>query len=134
MELQDYIEEIEPLLSRNNGRHVISCVCEFSKLLGDVMPNSGKEGIRVAESYLLGSSTGSDLVNARVAIWEDHDSNFQGKPEGAALRAIICGLFFPIENDEYYDTLTYAVDFCKSASSSIKDEDFKRIIEYEFRT
>ena len=132
MELEDYIEEIEPLLPRDEGRGVIRCVCEISKLLDDAMPESGRLGIQVAESFLSGNASAEDLVPARVSIWKDHDENYEGTPEGAALRAVICALFFPIENHEYFDTLIYAVDFGRMAKSDLNEEAIFTIINKEF--
>lgn len=134
MDLEDYIEGIEPMLSMNEGRVVIRCVCEIAKLLRDVMPESGNSGIKVVESFLSRNATTEDLVTARVAIWEDHDQNFKGTPQGEALRAVICALFFPIENDEYFDTLSYAIDFSRNAKPGLNDGMLRAIIENEFKT
>ena len=132
MELEEYIEEIELLLPKQEGRLVIRCVVEFCKLLIDIMPVSGKNGIEVAERFLLGNATESDLLDARVLVWKDHDAHYKNTPEGEALRAIICALFFPIVEHELFDTLTYAIDFCRGAKPSIGDSVYKKIIENEF--
>lgn len=133
MELRDYIEEIEPKLSKSKGRSILRCVIEFSKLLSSVMPESGKNGINVSERFLNNQASENDLETARVAIWEDYADNYKDTPKGAALRTIICALFFPIGDKEYFDTLTYAIDFSREALPNLKDSDFKGIIENEFK-
>lgn len=133
MDIKDYIEKIEPMLSKNEGRSVIRCVCEICKILDDVMPQSGRDGIKAAESFLSNNYSSEELVAARVAIWEDHDQNYKGTPQGEALRAAICALFFPIENEEYFDTLCYAIDFSRNAKPGLSDNEFRAIIESVFK-
>lgn len=96
MELRDYIEDIEPLLSKNDGRSILRCIVEFSKLLSDIMPESGKEGIVVAEKFLRQEATSVDLETSRVAIWNDYDKNFKETQQGEALRTVVCALFFQL--------------------------------------
>jgi len=133
MELRDYIENIEPYLSENEGRSVIRCVVEFSKLIAAVMPESGKKGIEVAEKFLNKEANSKDLEKIRIEIWNDIDKNYKNTAQEEALRAIICALFFPIGKNEHFDTLTYAIDFSKNANPKLNDNDFKEIIENEFK-
>ncbi len=133
MDLRDYIEEVEPRLFENKGRHVLSCVVEFCKLIKNVMPPSGQNAIDVIDRYLSGEADGNDLVNIRVLVFEDLEKNHKGTPQGEALKAVLCGLFYPIENDEYFDTITYAIDFCRSSMPGIADDRFRKIIEAELK-
>ncbi len=133
MELKDYIEEIELRLFEDNGRHVLRCISEFCKLISEVIPKSGLNAIEVIEQYLSGDADGNDLINARVLVFDDLENNHKGTPQGEALQAVLCGLFYPIENDEYFDTVTYAIDFCRASMPGIADDKFKDIIKAEIK-